>query len=71
MVSRRGEFAVRGGLIDVFPPTEDYPVRIEFFGDEVEQMRWFSVADQRSLEDTTEDGSGHPPSCTRPRAASC
>lgn len=60
MVSRRGEFAVRGGLIDVFPPTEDYPVRIEFFGDEVEQMRWFSVADQRSLEDTTEDGSGHP-----------
>lgn len=60
MVSRRGEFAVRGGLIDVFPPTEDHPVRIEFFGDEVEQMRWFSVADQRSLEDTTEDGSGHP-----------
>ena len=60
MVSRRGEFAVRGGLIDVFPPTAAHPVRIEFFGDEVEQMRWFSVADQRSLQDTTEDGTGHP-----------
>ena len=60
LVERRGEFAVRGGIIDVFPPTEDYPVRIEFFGDEVEQMRWFSVADQRSLQDTTEDGTGHP-----------
>ncbi|PNL17496.1 transcription-repair coupling factor [Micrococcus sp. FDAARGOS_333] len=60
MVSKRGEFAVRGGLIDVFPPTTAYPVRVEFFGDEVEQMRWFSVADQRSLEDTSADGSGHP-----------
>ncbi|MDY6054820.1 transcription-repair coupling factor [Micrococcus sp.] len=60
MVSRRGEFAVRGGLIDVFPPTAAHPVRVEFFGDEVEQMRWFSVADQRSLQDTSADGSGHP-----------
>ncbi|WP_369046954.1 transcription-repair coupling factor [Sinomonas sp. P10A9] len=49
MVSHRGEFAVRGGIIDVFPPTEDHPVRVEFFGDEVEQMRLFAVADQRSL----------------------
>lgn len=49
MVTHRGEFAVRGGIIDVFPPTEDHPVRVEFFGDEVEQMRWFAVADQRSL----------------------
>ncbi|WP_168928668.1 transcription-repair coupling factor [Sinomonas albida] len=49
MVSRRGEFAVRGGIIDVFPPTEDHPVRVDFFGDEIEQMRWFAVADQRSL----------------------
>jgi transcription-repair coupling factor (superfamily II helicase) len=50
MVERRGEFAVRGGLLDVFPPTVDHPVRIEFFGDEVEQMRTFAVASQRSLE---------------------
>ncbi len=49
MVSRRGEFAVRGGILDVFSPTDDHPVRIEFFGDEVESMRWFAVADQRSL----------------------
>ncbi|MEK0155396.1 transcription-repair coupling factor [Arthrobacter oryzae] len=49
MVSRRGEFAVRGGMLDVFPPTEDHPIRVEFFGDEVDQMRWFAVADQRSL----------------------
>ncbi|WP_309080385.1 transcription-repair coupling factor [Zhihengliuella sp.] len=49
MVTHRGEFAVRGGILDVFPPTEDHPLRIEFFGDEVDQMRWFSIADQRSL----------------------
>ncbi|MDO5495533.1 MAG: transcription-repair coupling factor, partial [bacterium] len=50
MVERRGEFAVRGGLLDVFPPTDPFPSRIEFFGDEVEEIRTFSVADQRSLE---------------------
>ncbi|MBK7622844.1 MAG: transcription-repair coupling factor [Kineosporiaceae bacterium] len=50
MVERRGEFAVRGGILDVFPPTEDHPLRVEFWGDTVEEVRWFSVADQRSLE---------------------
>ncbi|WP_458113690.1 transcription-repair coupling factor [Arthrobacter sp. R1-13] len=49
MVTHRGEFAVRGGILDVFPPTEDHPIRVEFFGDEVDQVRWFAVADQRSL----------------------
>lgn len=49
MVSRRGEFAVRGGILDVFPPTAPHPYRVEFFGDEIEQIRAFSVADQRSL----------------------
>jgi len=49
MVTRRGEFAVRGGIIDVFPPQAEHPVRAEFFGDELEQIRAFSVADQRSL----------------------
>ncbi|PZU49717.1 MAG: transcription-repair coupling factor [Microbacterium sp.] len=49
MVSRRGEFAVRGGILDVFPPTAAHPSRIEFFGDEVDEIRAFSVADQRSL----------------------
>jgi len=50
LVERRGEFAVRGGIVDVFPPTDDHPVRIEFWGDTVEELRQFSVADQRSLE---------------------
>ena len=48
LVEKRGEFAVRGGIVDVFAPADDYPVRIELFGDEVEQMRRFHVADQRS-----------------------
>jgi transcription-repair coupling factor (superfamily II helicase) len=50
LVERRGELAVRGGLLDVFPPTSDHPIRIEFFGDEVESMRAFAVASQRSLD---------------------
>ncbi|PKZ40978.1 transcription-repair coupling factor [Kytococcus schroeteri] len=50
LVEKRGEFAVRGGILDVFPPTEDHPLRLEFWGDEVEEVRWFRVADQRSLE---------------------
>lgn len=54
MVSRRGEFAVRGGILDVFPPTADHPVRVDFFGDEVEELRAFSVADQRSLPEKVE-----------------
>lgn len=50
MVTRRGEFAVRGGILDVFPPSADHAVRIEFFGDEVEEIREFSVADQRTIQ---------------------
>jgi transcription-repair coupling factor (superfamily II helicase) len=49
MVGRRGEFAVRGGILDVFPPTAEHPVRVEFWGDEITEMRMFSVADQRSI----------------------
>src|SRR5947209_11006245 len=60
MVERRGEFAVRGGILDVFPPTEDHPLRLEFWGDTVEEVRWFSVADQRSLE-VAEQGLWAPP----------
>jgi transcription-repair coupling factor (superfamily II helicase) len=60
LVERRGEFAVRGGILDVFPPTEDHPVRVEFWGDTVEEIRWFKVADQRSLE-IAEHGLWAPP----------
>ena len=49
MVGRRGEFAVRGGILDVFAPTAEHPVRVEFWGDEITEMRMFSVADQRSI----------------------
>jgi len=50
-VEERGQFAVRGGILDVFPSTEERAVRIELFGDEVESMRWFSTFTQRSLGD--------------------
>ena len=50
LVANRGEFAVRGGILDIFSPTEQHPLRVEFWGDEVEEVRYFKVADQRSLE---------------------
>ena len=50
LVDKRGQFAVRGGILDVFPPTEEHPVRLEFWGDTVEEVRYFKVIDQRSLE---------------------
>jgi transcription-repair coupling factor (superfamily II helicase) len=49
MIERRGEVAVRGGLVDFFPPGEDHPVRVELWGDEVESIRAFAVSSQRSL----------------------
>ncbi len=47
-VEHRGEMAVRGGIVDVFPSTADRPVRIDLFGDEVDRLTSFDVADQRS-----------------------
>ena len=61
LVERRGQFAVRGGLLDVFPPQEDHPLRVEFWGDTVEETRWFRVSDQRSLE--TSPGGVWAPAC--------
>ncbi|MQS06967.1 transcription-repair coupling factor [Streptomyces alkaliphilus] len=60
LVEKRGEFAVRGGILDVFPPTEEHPLRVEFWGDDIEEIRWFKVADQRSLE-VAEHGLWAPP----------
>jgi transcription-repair coupling factor (superfamily II helicase) len=48
-VEDRGQFAVRGGLVDVFPTTGREPLRIELFGDEIEQVRAFSPFTQRAL----------------------
>src|ERR1700678_2318388 len=55
MVGRRGEFAVRGGILDIFAPTAEHPVRVEFWGDEVSEMRMFAVADQRSIPEISID----------------
>jgi transcription-repair coupling factor (superfamily II helicase) len=51
-VEDRGQFAIRGGLLDVFPATEDRAVRVDLFGDEIESLRWFSTFTQRSLDET-------------------
>ena len=48
-VEERGQIAVRGGLVDVFPSTGREPLRVEFFGDEIEQVRAFSPFTQRAL----------------------
>ena len=50
-VEHRGEFAVRGGIVDVFPSTSDVPVRIDLWGDEVDRLTAFAVSDQRSSGD--------------------
>jgi len=60
LVEKRGDFAVRGGILDVFPPTEEHPQRLEFWGDQVEEIRYFKVADQRSLE-VAQNGLWAPP----------
>lgn len=49
VVGRRGEFATRGGILDVFPGTGEMPVRVEFWGDEISEVRVFSVGDQRTI----------------------
>ncbi len=54
VVSAAGEYAVRGGLIDVFPATTDAPVRLEFFGDTLESMRPFELQSQRSDGNSTD-----------------
>ena len=53
LVERRGDFAVRGGILDLFLPDQDHPLRIDFFGDEIEELAWFTVADQRTFEPVT------------------
>ena len=50
-VEARGELAVRGSIVDVFPSTSDLPVRIDLWGDEVDRLTEFSVGDQRSVGD--------------------
>lgn len=49
-VDAKGQFSVRGGIIDVYPPISEVPYRIEFFGDEIESIRSFNTESQRSIE---------------------
>ncbi|MCK5139245.1 MAG: hypothetical protein KAQ85_05315, partial [Thermodesulfovibrionia bacterium] len=51
VVSGYGEFSIRGGILDVFPPGEEFPVRIEFFGDDIESLRYFEIDTQRTIEE--------------------
>ncbi len=53
-VEDRGQFAIRGGLLDVFPATEDHAIRVDLFDVEIESLRWFSTFTQRSLADVDE-----------------
>jgi len=50
LVGEAGEFAFRGGILDVFPPNLAKPVRVELFGDTIDSLRWFDVETQRSEE---------------------
>src|SRR5436309_1192461 len=63
-VEERGQFAVRGGIVDVFPTTGREPLRIELFGDEIEGIRAFSPFTQRALRDV-EDAVIQPASARR------
>jgi transcription-repair coupling factor (superfamily II helicase) len=54
MVEGRGQIAARGDIVDVYAPGEEYPVRIEFFGDEIDQMRFFDPVTQRGVEQVRE-----------------
>jgi transcription-repair coupling factor (superfamily II helicase) len=53
-VEMAGEYSIRGGILDVFPPAQDEPLRIEFFGDEIESIRRFDPSSQRSTHKLTE-----------------
>jgi transcription-repair coupling factor (superfamily II helicase) len=54
LVEEKGEFSVRGDIMDIYPPHALHPYRMEFFGDEVESIRVFDEATQRSIEETSD-----------------
>ena len=49
LVEKRGDFAVRGGILDLFASDGEHPIRVDFFGDEIEDLKYFTVADQRTI----------------------
>lgn len=54
LVTKPGEFGLRGFILDIFPLNEENPIRIEFFGDTIESIRYFEVESQKSLENIDE-----------------
>jgi transcription-repair coupling factor (superfamily II helicase) len=54
MVENKGEYSVRGGIVDLFPPPAEYPLRIEFIGDEIETIRRFQPRSQRTISEIAE-----------------
>ena len=50
LVEKRGDFAVRGGILDLFPSDHEHPIRLDFFGDTIEDIQYFQVSDQRTYE---------------------
>ena len=61
-----GEFAVRGGIVDIFPAGESQPVRLEFVGDTIESMRRYDAATQRSIESIDQIGDRAAAGCAAP-----
>ena len=55
LVEKRGDFAVRGGILDFFAPDREHPIRIDFFGDEIDEMQFFLVSDQRTYADVNDE----------------
>lgn len=54
IVESKGQFSVRGGILDIYPLTEECPCRVEFFGDEIDSIRYFDESTQRSIENCNE-----------------
>lgn len=54
VVSTQGEISIRGGILDIFPPDSENPVRVEFFGEEIESLRYFDVDTQLSINEIEE-----------------
>lgn len=54
LLEKRGEYSIRGDILDIFPYTDSFPVRIEFFGEEIERISYFEIENQKSFQSMTE-----------------
>ncbi len=51
IIEDKGQYSIRGGIVDIFSPAEQFPIRLELFGDQIESLRTFSIVNQRSLQE--------------------